>query len=63
MKELIQLISSYETPFPAWLGPELIIFIDQPEDVQIVLSVKSCLEKAQMYRFFDREYALFTAPG
>lgn len=62
MAALITMISGTETPFPAWLGTELLIFIDKPEDVQIVFSLKSFMEKSGFYKFFDRE-SLLNSPG
>lgn len=56
-------MASHKTPFRAWFGGFLVIVVDKPEDVHIVLTSQSCLEKAPIYKFFNRGIALFTAPG
>lgn len=62
MSILNTMISGTETPFPAWLGPKLVVFVDKPEDVQIIFSQKSFMEKSAFYRLFDRK-SMLTAPG
>lgn len=62
MSILNTMVSDTETPFPAWLGPKLVMFVDKPEDIQIVLSQKSFMEKSAFYQFFERK-SMFTAPG
>lgn len=53
----------HQTPFLGWLGPKCFIVIDHPDHVQIVMNSKSCIEKSEVYRFFNRGVGLFTAPG
>lgn len=53
----------YPSPCRAWLGPKFLVFIDNPEDLQVVLNSPNCLEKAFVYRFFRCETGLFSAPA
>ncbi|XP_058060858.1 cytochrome P450 4C1-like [Anopheles bellator] len=65
-EELFQCINdiskTYRSPCRVWLGPKLFVFIDNAEDLQTVLTSGDCLEKADVYRFFQCEQGLFSAP-
>lgn len=63
MRESVAFTASRETPFYGWFLGVLVIIVDRPEDVHTVLTSKSCIEKASIYKFFKRGIALFTAPG
>lgn len=52
-----------ETPFLFCLGPKFIMVIDKPEDIEIVLNSKNCMEKGDLYKFLNRGVSLFAAPG
>ncbi|XP_065082895.1 uncharacterized protein LOC135705214 [Ochlerotatus camptorhynchus] len=54
---------TYPSPCRAWLGPKLFVFIDNPEDMQVILNSPNCLEKADVYRFFRCEKGLFSSPA
>lgn len=56
-------IAQQKTPFLAWLGPKCFMIIDHPDDIQIIVNSKSCIEKSDIYRFFNRGVGLFIAPG
>lgn len=56
-------MAQMKTPFYAWFGGALVIVIDDPDDAQTVLTSKSCMEKAFVYKFFNMGASLFTAPG
>lgn len=60
---LRDVIAQQKTPFVAWLGPKCFVAIDHPDDIQVVVNAKGCLEKSEIYRFFNRGVGLFTAPG
>lgn len=62
MKESLEFLKTYKTPFYAWFGPTLCIILDDPDDVETVLNSKSCIDKAAAYKYFYRD-GLFTAPG
>lgn len=53
----------YQTPYLSWFGPKCVLVIDHPEDIQVVLTSKSCIEKSDLYRFFNHGAGLFGAPG
>lgn len=63
MHEGVAFTSSRKTPFYGWFLGFLVMIIDRPEDAHTVLTSKSCIEKAPIYKFFNRGMALFTAPG
>lgn len=50
-------------PFYGWLGNKCFIIVDKPEDIQVVTTSKNCIEKSDVYRFFNRGVGLFAAPG
>ncbi|KXJ83621.1 hypothetical protein RP20_CCG003848 [Aedes albopictus] len=60
---LNDITKTYPSPCRAWLGPKLFVFIDNPEDMQVVLNSPNCLEKADLYRFFRCEKGLFSSPA
>lgn len=63
MKEAVEFMEQMNTPFYAWFGPALVMVIDHPDDVHTVLTSRSCMEKAFVYKFFNMGASLFTAPG
>lgn len=62
MSALKYLLSECQTPFVTWLGPKAFVMIDHADDIQTVLNAKGCLEKGDIYRFFNRGAALLSAP-
>ncbi|XP_031633715.1 probable cytochrome P450 313b1 [Contarinia nasturtii] len=66
-KEILETIEDVFTkqklPFLGWLGPKCFIVVDHPEDIQVVMNSKGCIDKSDVYRFFNRGVGLFTAPG
>ena len=46
-----------------WLGPELVVFISDPDDVQTILNSPNSMEKADFYNFFQCNFGLFTSAG
>lgn len=63
MKEAVDFMAEMNTPFYAWFGGALVLVIDDPDDAHTVLTSKSCMEKAFVYKFFNMGASLFTAPG
>lgn len=63
MDKLIDFMGRTTTPFYAWFGSDLFIFVDHPDDVQAVLTSKSCLEKPYFFKYLSLDASLFTAPG
>ncbi|XP_019562033.3 cytochrome P450 4c21-like [Aedes albopictus] len=59
---LNSITKTYSSPCRGWLGPELFVFIDNPEDLQVVLNSSNCLEKADVYRFIRSLRGLLTSP-
>ncbi|XP_058817443.1 uncharacterized protein LOC131680751 [Topomyia yanbarensis] len=60
---LNDITKTYPSPCRAWLGHLFLVFIDNPEDMQVVLNSPNCLEKADVYRFFRCEKGLFSSPA
>lgn len=56
-------ISNTPTPFYGWLGDKCFVIVDKPEDIQVVTTSKNCIEKSDVYKFFNRGVGLFAAPG
>lgn len=46
---LDEISNQYDSLVKAWLGPELLIFADTPEALQIVLNSPNCLDKSPLY--------------
>lgn len=63
MDTLRDMLSNTKLPAIAWLGPKSFFVVDHPEDIQIVMNSRGCLEKSDMFRFFSRGIGLFVAPG
>lgn len=63
MREAVGFMAQMKTPFYAWFAGALVLVIDHPDDVYTVLTSKSCMQKAAVYRFFNMGTSLFTAPG
>lgn len=49
------------TPFRAWLGPDLVVGLDEPDDIQAVLNADECLNKPYMYDNLWNKTGLFTS--
>uniref|UniRef100_A0A182KDL4 Uncharacterized protein n=1 Tax=Anopheles christyi TaxID=43041 RepID=A0A182KDL4_9DIPT len=60
---ILDISKTYRSPCRIWLGPKLFVFIDNADDLQTVLNASQCLEKADVYRFFQCETGLFSAPA
>ncbi|XP_052890475.1 probable cytochrome P450 313b1 [Anopheles moucheti] len=60
---ILDITKTYQSPCRVWLGPKLFVFIDNADDLQTVLNSPHCLEKADVYRFFQCETGLFSAPA
>uniref|UniRef100_A0A182P4H5 Uncharacterized protein n=1 Tax=Anopheles epiroticus TaxID=199890 RepID=A0A182P4H5_9DIPT len=60
---ILDITTTYQSPCRVWLGPKLFVFIDNADDLQTVLNASQCLEKAHVYRFFQCETGLFSAPA
>lgn len=54
---------SYEagSPYRAWMGPYLLIGIDDPDNIQIVLNSNECLNKSYQYFFLRNETGIFSS--
>lgn len=63
MQIIVDVTTSTETPSRFWLGPQLIVIIGKAEDMQTILNSPNCLEKTYVYKFFEKNVGLFTAPG
>lgn len=59
--------SKYESPIRLWLGPEMIVFIFDAENAEIVLKSKDCLNKPNSFYKIVRDAmqvdGLFTLKG
>lgn len=55
MRKLIELCEAVPNPSRRWLGPNLLIIISSPKDMQVVLNSPYCLEKPYLYEFMDHD--------
>lgn len=46
-----------------WLGPELVVLLSDPDDIQTILNSQNSMEKAEFYNFFKCYFGLFTSAG
>lgn len=63
LEEFLNICSKLPSPFKLWFGTYLVLFVDKAEDIKIILNSENCIEKSFIYRFFQQDVALFTAPG
>lgn len=55
--------TKYQTPYLSWFGPKCVLVVDHPDHIQMVLTSKTCIEKSEIYDFFNHGAGLFGAPG
>ncbi|XP_031632678.1 uncharacterized protein LOC116346652 [Contarinia nasturtii] len=56
--ELFETVKRQETPLKSYIGHELNIILDKPEDVKTILTSPNCLDKPFMYNFFPYKHGL-----
>lgn len=49
MPYLDQVTTKYGSPIRLWLGPEMVVFVSDAENVEIVLKSKDCLNKPHSF--------------
>lgn len=52
IEKALKVGTEYGTVIRAWLGPKLMIFLTDPNDVEIILSSNIHLDKSTEYKFF-----------
>lgn len=57
------ILNEYKSPAKAWLGPTLVILVDNPEDLKIVLNSPHCMQKPYIYDFLGVSKGLMAASG
>lgn len=56
----------YTSPFRFWIGPTLIVMVDNADDAEIILSSQHCLNKQDCYKYVREGISydgLFTCDG
>lgn len=62
--ELVTTITKgYASPAKLWIGPQLIIFADTPEALQVVLNSQACIEKTPFYDLLICKKGLLISKG
>lgn len=61
MSTMNKLFYEVKNPFAAWLGPTLMIGIDDPADMQLILNSDQCLDKPYMYRHLRNRTGLLAS--
>uniref|UniRef100_A0A1B0CKF6 Cytochrome n=1 Tax=Lutzomyia longipalpis TaxID=7200 RepID=A0A1B0CKF6_LUTLO len=57
-----RMLNSVKLPVYTWIGPyQLFLIIDNPEDLEILLSDPNALEKPYIYKFFKKDRGLIAA--
>lgn len=62
MKTLIKISADKETPSIFWLGSQLTIIVNKPDDMKAVLMSPNCLQKPYVYDFIGG-ISIFNSPG
>lgn len=52
MEKGVGLLNKYGETMKAWLGPVLVVFLSNPDDIEIILGSSNHLEKSEEYRYF-----------
>lgn len=60
---LVSVSDGYNSIMKIWMGPELLIFVDTPESLQIVLNSPKCLDKSALYNNLILTKGLVIAGG
>ncbi|XP_037041326.1 cytochrome P450 4C1-like isoform X1 [Bradysia coprophila] len=63
LEDTLKMCADLSMPFRLWFGQYLVLFVDKPEDCQTILNAETCLDKSFVYRFLQKDVALFTAPA
>lgn len=63
MDQLKEITMKTQAPFILWLGPKSFLVVDHPDDIQVVMNSKGCIEKSYIYRFFNGGLGFFSASG
>lgn len=56
-------LETYGSPAKTWYGNILSIYVDQPEQLQVILNSNKCLQKAHLYKFLGVNFGLIAADG
>lgn len=49
---MVDVAKVMECPGKVWMGPELLVYVHTPKNIQKVLNSKECLDKPAFFRFF-----------
>lgn len=60
-KELIEFTREIGSPYKAYVGPLLFVTIDQPEDMQTILTSSHCLDKPYVYDYMPYNNGILNA--
>ncbi|XP_043485923.1 cytochrome P450 4C1-like [Polistes fuscatus] len=63
--KLMKLSENYSSPWPLWLGPQLALIFDDPENIEFLLKSSNGYEKSSVYDFvkYSLGNGVFTAPA
>ncbi|KAI4473304.1 hypothetical protein M0804_015408 [Polistes exclamans] len=62
--KVVKIFANYSSPLILWVGPKLIVFLDDPENIEIILKSSSGYKKNFVYKFINVVLGngLITAP-
>ncbi|KAI4474859.1 hypothetical protein M0804_014636 [Polistes exclamans] len=63
--KIIKTFANYSSPLLLWVGPKLIVFLDDPENIEIILTSSNGYKKNFLYKFLNviLGNGLIAAPG
>lgn len=56
-------LETYGSPTKIWYGNMLCIYVEKPEQIQVILNSDSCLQKTYLYKFLGVNYGLIASDG
>ncbi len=62
-KILTSFLKRYPSPIRLWTSNGFFVYMNSPEDIQIVLNSPNSMEKNFFYKFFQLPYGLFSGTG
>ncbi|CAH0559426.1 unnamed protein product [Brassicogethes aeneus] len=65
LEKIINITKDYSSPMKLWMGPRLVIFIKDPNQLQILMQSSKMSKKSYVYRFLEpfMGKGLFTSAG
>lgn len=56
-------LETYGSPTKIWYGNMLSIYVDKPQQLQVILNSNKCIQKPYLYKFLGVNYGLIASDG